>query len=318
MIDYSIFYKKILKIGEDWSDGVGWDLFISAYNESERVQFVYDHIEAQKKCWISHAEYGFREDECPAGTIISNEYNEALFIKEIIERIGIADFSEKRICIDITGFMRPNLMFMILYLKHLGAKTIDCIYAEPSRYISKEKTTFSMNTINEVRQVAGFEGQHNMDINNDILIIGTGYDHDLIAQVAEDKENARKIQIYGFPSLSADMYQENILRVQKASESLDYGPGDNHPDSFFAPANDPFVTANILKKIVDDIQKDQMISNLYLCPVGTKVQALGFALYFLSEKVGTNTSIIFPFFEKYTRKTSKGYSRIWKYTVEFT
>ena len=112
------------------------------------------------------------------------------------------------------------------------------------------------------------------------------------------------------------MYQENILRVQKASESLDHSPGDHHPDNYFAPANDPFVTADILHKIVKDIEREKEISNLYLCPVGTKVQALGFALFYLTERMNTNTSIIF-FFEKYTRKTSQGYSRIWKYTVEF-
>ncbi len=317
MVDYCILYKNILKDGTDWSDGNPWDLFISAYNSSERVNHVYNNIAAKKKQWVTHAEYCYSEKDCPEDSYNAIDFDEAKVIQGIFNHLKLNSLEKLRICIDITGFMRPNMMFMLLYIKHLGAKKVDIIYAEPSRYIEKEKTVFSIESSKEVKQVAGFEGQHNIDNNNDILIIGTGYDHQLIAQVAESKENARKIQIYGFPSLSADMYQENILRVHKASESLDCGPGGNHPDNYFAPANDPFVTANILHEIVENVNNEKKITNLYLCPIGTKVQALGFAIFYLTECVNTATSIIFPFFEKYTKETSKGHSRIWKYSLEF-
>ncbi len=57
------------------------------------------------------------------------------------------------------------------------------------------------------------------DISNDMLIVGSGYEDHLIKHVAEDKAKARKLQLIGFPSLRADMYQENVIRVQRAEES---------------------------------------------------------------------------------------------------
>jgi hypothetical protein len=43
---------------------------------------------------------------------------------------------------------------------------------------------------------------------------------------------------------------------------------------------------------------------------------LGFAVYYLTERRNSATSLIFPFCEAYEQETSTGVSRIWKYTVE--
>jgi len=137
------------------------------------------------------------------------------------------------------------------------------------------------------------------------LIIGAGYDDALIAHTAESKENARKVQLLGLPSLRADMYQENVLRAQRASEQLG-STGGPVIDTFFAPANDPFVTANALSGIIKDENRSRPLTNLYLCPLATKVQTLGFGLYFLTELLGTGASIIFPFCKTYARETSRG------------
>lgn len=318
MFDYSIFYKESIPTDTNWSAIGNWDLFISAYNLSYRVNHVYNNIVSKKKYWILLKEYDFTVDEKPEGNVYSpSNSDEALSNRDFFNQLKISDLSGLKVCIDITGFMRPNLMFLMFYVKYLGAKKVDVIYSEPNRYIKKEKTVFSDENVTEVRQVTGFEGNHTLGGANDILIIGTGYDHTLIARVAENKENAKKIQIFGFPSLSADMYQENILRAQRASESVGVSHSGESSVNYFAPANDPFVTANVLADIVEGESKRRPITNLYLCPVGTKAQALGFTIYYIRERLGTATSIIFPFFEKYTRETSTGISRIWKYTVEF-
>jgi hypothetical protein len=107
------------------------------------------------------------------------------------------------------------------------------------------------------------------------------------------------------------MYQENVLRAHMAEDSLG---GDK--ETRFAPAHDPFVTANVLKEIVDPLKKRGEVDNLYLSPLATKAQVLGFAIYYLWECLGTGASIIFPVAESYERETSKGFSRIWKYKVE--
>jgi len=138
----------------------------------------------------------------------------------------------------------------------------------------------------------------------------------LISQVAKDKDNCRKIQVYGLPSLRPDMYQENILNANQASEALGVDPG-NSPKKKFAPANDPFVTAQTLNEIYLELNREKTITNLYLSPLATKPQALGFTLFYLFECQGKNISMIYPFCDSHAKTTSDGISRIWKYVVEF-
>lgn len=118
--------------------------------------------------------------------------------------------------------------------------------------------------------------------------------------------------LYGLPSLGADMYQESVLRSFKASEAL----GPWWDERCFAPANDPFATANVLKERVEQEETSGRLTNLYLSPIGTKPQVLGFALYFATERRSTASSIIFPFTSGYDQETSQGIARSWLYNVE--
>ncbi len=82
-------------------------------------------------------------------------------------------------------------------------------------------------------------------LQNDLLILGVGYDDELIRRVAEDKTNARKLQVFGLPSLSLTCYQQNVIRAARASEALS---SSSDRDLLFAPANDPFMTAQALRE----------------------------------------------------------------------
>ena len=316
MIDYTIFYKKKYKPNESWYDDNQWDIFISAYNSSERVQKIFEDANASVKHWLIFPDYKYAKSEYPSSGICfsSKSNHEATFIQEYFENSKI-DFTGLKIGIDITGFMRTYLMFLIKYLWLNNVNKFDAIYTDPNHYVKKEETKFSDEIVLEVRQIAGFEGDHITDVSNDVLIIGSGYDHQLIAQVAENKAKSKKIQIFGLPSLQADMYQENVLRASLAAESI----GSNfwlERNNFFAPANDPFVTASVIQEIVNKLNCRKQITNLYLSPLATKPQVLGFVLYYLSEQINKPASIIFPISRHYTRETSKGISKIWKYSVE--
>jgi hypothetical protein len=318
MTDFSIFYKEALSVDMLWTTQHKWDLFISFYNSSPRVKRVFQRIRAARKLWVVHEEYGYRRNEYPHGEVFATPKltDEAEFITKLFEQIGDCA-SYNRICLDITGSMRPHLMVLLLYLSNLGIKSFDVLYTEPVRYRQKERTVFADESNLEVRHIAGFEGVHNATSGDDLLVIGTGYDHALMAQVSENKERAKKVQIFGFPSLVADMYQENVLRVHRASESIGTSPWEDPDNCYFAPANDPFITANVVREIVSKKRESERIENVYLCPTGTKVQVLGFALYYISECKGTATSMIFPFSKAYSQETTTGLTRIWKYTVEF-
>lgn len=273
VIDYSVLYKDELPVKGDWPAGIRWDIFVSAFTAAERVKSVYEKVAASEKHWLVFPEYGFSTDEYPKGAFTSPLRDEAEYVKAFWES-SIGDIAGRSICIDITGFIRPYLIFLLRWLAERKVERFDALYSEPDTYIKREQTRFSDELVVEVRQVAGFEGTHSTDTSNDYLIIGAGYDHQLIAQVAENKEFSRKIQIFGLPSLRADMYQENVLRAYRAEEAVGRHTTDES-SSFFAPANDPFVTASILREVVSRINARKPITNLYLSPLATKAQVLG-------------------------------------------
>jgi hypothetical protein len=246
----------------------------------------------------------FQEYFCAKYIIRSGDHRiiDNLIYDEWWKNVGSFYFGMKRTLdgtpIPVRQRARGTGFKLLKYLQMNAVQKVDVLYSEPSIYKRKEKTRFSDEAVVEVRQIAGFEGNHSPDTSDDWLVIGAGYDHALIAHVAEHKENARKVQLLGLPSLRADMYQENVLRAHRASEQV--GGATGEPDlSYFAAANDPFSTANALSDVRDQIAKSGPITNLYLCPLSTKVQTLGFGIFYLYELAGQAASIIFPFCRGY-------------------
>ncbi len=319
LIDYSIFYKrKYLTPDELPKDS--YDVFISAFNDSERVKSVFEKVQASSKHWLILPEYQYTPAEYPVTGIIyispiNKTEDEAIF--SFIDSLGI-DFTKSKICIDITGFVRPHLVYLVRYFIDLPIDKVDFIYTDPVTYVKKENTPFSDEYV-EVRQIAGCQGLHNPETSNDFLIIGSGYDNRRISDIAKHKDKTIKVQVFGFPSLQPDMYQENILKAYLAEEaSADGRQSLIDPDyTIFAPANDPFITANLLQSFISKENIKQQITNLYLSPMATKAQTLGFALFYVTECLEYPVSMIFPFCNHYSRETTKGISKIWKYTLEF-
>lgn len=318
MIDYTIYYKSTLPIKEDWAKENSWDLFISAYNSSKRVNTVFSKANAKMKHWFILPDYQYKKNEWPSiGKVFhSDKGHESEFINEYFSKFHLNISTNSRICVDMTGFIKPYMMYLLKWFMEQGLEKLDVIFSEPEYYAKKEETKFSDEVVHEVRQVAGFEGSHITDTSNDVLVIGAGYDDILISKVAENKNDCRKILLFGFPSLRSDMYQENVQRVYRASEAVGVGPESNLND-YFAPANDPFVTASVLGEIIEKNSRKEKITNLYLCPLATKAQALGFTIYYLRECSDKPVSMLYPICHSHSQETSKGISRIWKYVIEF-
>lgn len=310
-LDYLMHRRRVL----DFSKTVKtWDLFLSAFNNSARVQHVFTNIPAADKRWIILPEYQYSPDEIPKHqeTIVFSSPHEADVILELFQKhVGEDVLKKSRLCVDITGFMRPHIMFLVNYLKMIGVEKFDVVYTEPSQYGRKEETQFS-NDVIAVRQVAGFEGRHIDDIENDVLIVGVGYDNELISRVVNEKDIKNLIQLLSLPSLSADMYQESILRLDKTSLANDRSIEDR---VFYAPANDPFVVAHELSEMLKQLRSRAPIGNIYLSPLATKPQALGFALFYMAELHDEPASVIFPFSASYSKETSTGIGRTWVYEV---
>lgn len=314
-MDYSIFRRSFFS-PESLNDLPEWDIFISAYNNSERVRRVFERVRAVRKVWVLHPEYDFAQGAHPDGEVCSmTSRDEAEFWAQFFREMRSELWSpEVRICIDSTGFMRPHLMLLPRLLRDRGFSRLDVLYADPVAYEQGDKTPFTKGAVTEVRQVRGFEGIHETDAGErDLLVIGAGYDDELIRRVAESKRAARKIEMFGLPSLQPHMYEENRLRAAKAEEAV--GPLPQHA-FIFAPANDPFATAQELHDRLEEERSRRGIGNLYLSPLATKAQAVGFALYYLCECMGSAVSMLFPFAEFYSQETSVGLARVWLYELE--
>lgn len=309
-IENLVYLKADTKL-YDFSEN--WDIFISAYNGSDRIQTVFSRVIATRKIWVVVPEYKYAQEDCAElvdAVSIEDGINEATLAHKIFEYAGVS--SSKRICIDITGFMRPHILALAKYLFDLGIDSYFVLYTEPEQYRRKEHTPFSGDDVECVRQVLGYEGVHSDDVSGDLLFIGMGYDDGLVSRVAADKEGARLIKLLSLPSLSADMYQESILRLDRAGIAATQDEGS----VFFAPANDPFVVAAELSSTLRQIERRSAVTNVYLCPLATKVQALGFALFYLRELRSRPASVLFPFSNTYERETSKGVGKSWLYHVE--
>ena len=313
-MDYSIFYTHVIEPHQPISDGT-YDVFISGYNKSARVREVFGRVCAREKIWIIHREYALAVADLPSygARYARQTCDESEFWEGLVPQL-IACSEGSRLCIDITGILVPYMMFLVALLSRLGVKKFDCLYSEPVSYVHREGTVFSGGYIREVRPVAGFSGEIDQDTSGDFLIIGAGYEDHLISEVAQHKDSAYKALVFGLPSLRVDMYQQNVLRANLADESLGRVPRRRR---FFAPANDPFVTASVLQEIVGERTGVVPITNLYLSPLSSRAQALGFVIFYLYHKQCVDCmSMILPFCTKYEALTDVGVSRTWRYEVE--
>ncbi|MHB8730851.1 MAG: hypothetical protein ACYDAB_03560 [bacterium] len=313
MSEYLLFYKQRLPVAGNW--GINWDIFISAYNSSDRVRTIADRVNARHKYWLMLPEYGYAEEDYPQGNVYAGlAENEAEYLMNFMQGLAPA-FVRKRILIDITGFVGPYVLILAAILQRLGVAQCDVVYGEPVRYLHGERTKFTDEAVLEVKQVPGFEGVHTIDTSNDLLVIGVGYDFRLVAEVANDKEHARKVQLFGLPSVRPDMYQENLLQASQAREAV--GPDASFPANYkYAPAYDPFVTASVLSTLVQAHRTSYPKANVYLSPLSTKAQTLGFAVFYLRECTDTATSVVLPFCKTYMKETSEGLSGVWLYRLE--
>ena len=306
-MDYTKFYKYSFAPEEEF-DCPEYDLFISAYDECDRTRIPYDKIRAKKKIWMLFPQYNYNGERPLEECYFNEGVRESDYFRPFKDDFCADDLRKMSICVDSTGFLRSHLVYLIAYFNFIKIKKFDVLYTEPGRYSKADETDFSIN-VDKVRTVDGCSSTPvTTEEMNDVLIVCSGYDEQLFSQVASYKSNCKyKYHIIGFPSLQLDMYQESMLRFYNIKESV------GNSERVFAPAFDPFVTA----QTIDDILKGiPSVTNIYLSPLSTKPQTLGMVLYYLYNKKDKSVNILFPFSMEYTSGHTEGIKRTWRYTVE--
>lgn len=310
-MDYTIFYKSSCKNIKE-GNFPHYDLFLSGYDDCERTKEIFTEIDSKLKVWLIFPHYtDVKESDYSSENFYKNPaFEEDTFFDNFLEKYSIT--STTKICIDITGFIRPHLVYFIKLLYISGLKNIDFVYSEPLHYRNAENTSFTKDITSNVAEIKWCSAEYNNpDTSNDILIITPGYDDQLVQKVRQEYVRIKStFFLIGFPSLQLDMYQESMLKLHKI-----VGNNDNDFSTRFehAPAVDPFVTAQTIQDI---IESKGNVTNIYLCPISTKPQTLGIALYYLTNFSNKPISIIFPYSNNYSIKTAIGKKRIWKYTFE--
>ncbi|MCS5506766.1 hypothetical protein [Curtobacterium flaccumfaciens] len=316
-MDYSIFSREDLGLGALCRRP--YDLFVSCRNESDRVVQVFDSVAAAEKIWVHHPEYGYgvnrniaSENNGTSSLLLPEGGSEFAQWMAFFQSLA-GDLTGMRICIDITGMMRPSVIVLPLVLKELGIREADVLYSDPSYYARGSSTTFSKGDLKEVAIVPGAAGWSEPSGSvPELTIIGAGYDHLLVRAVAESRQASEHLVMIGLPGLQPHMYQEGLYRLANVRESL-RGFGKNNV--LYAPASNPFMTAQVLSDAVGS-RLSQGDLSLYLAPVGTKAQVLGFAWFFAVEGRELGASVVFPYSQSYSAETSTGVGRIHRFTLE--
>lgn len=306
--DYHLFGRSRVTPANIRSTLTGYDRFVSAFNTSSRVKTVFSEIDTPIKHWILFEEYRLSESDLPSEDLrhIALNADEAEAIQQYFDAYPISP--GESICVDITGFIRPHLLFLLAFLVNSGLPKFDIVYSEPDSYQKGSQTKFSAE-VREVRQVMAYEGSHNPEIEGEYLVVGCSYDSALMSAVANNRLQATKVQIFPFPALRPHMYQENRLRTELSNPAF-----GKVLTNYFAAGYDPFSTARALSDFYRDYKS--RIRNLYLSPLATKPQVLGFGLFYLIECLSEPVSIIFPFSDEYNQETSVGISEVWRYEID--
>ena len=314
-MDYTYFDKECYHHIDELDNLEKYDLFISMFVDSDRVKVPYSRIKAKNELWITISEdqnAKFLKDKNLLILHGNEDFDTLLF------ELRKLKIEKLKICVDSTGFRLQYLLFLMRCMEIEKVRTFDILYTEPKQYRDQERTNFSDNFY-QVKKLYGMSGVNTSEADHDLLIIAAGYDHSRIIDVAKLKKHCKKVLLFGFPSLSPDMFQENVLRAYKAESDLGSECFEDISSNIFAPAYDPFVTAQTIKEYIEQEQwkSGKDFTNIYFAPLSSKPHAIGMAIYFLLEKGWQkNYSIIYPFCNTYYPNNSDGVAKIWRYTIE--
>ena len=124
-MDYTVFYKTRLD-PQDLEMGEEYDFFFSGYDACERTERIFASIPSKDKRWIVFPHYQLEVE----GELFyqSPHFKEDEFFADLFDVDQVA--ANSHVCVDITGFIRPHLIFLIRLLQRIGLQKIDFLFLE--------------------------------------------------------------------------------------------------------------------------------------------------------------------------------------------
>ena len=128
MLDYSMYYRRPIRVDKISVELEKFDIFVSAYNSSDRIGGVFTDVRADRKVWLIHPEYQHAPLDLPVSheTVMPPGVDEVVQVKSLLDRLG--ELKGKSLCIDATGFMRHVLAFLVPKLANIGLTEFTVLY----------------------------------------------------------------------------------------------------------------------------------------------------------------------------------------------
>ncbi len=227
-------------------------------------------------------------------------------IKEFLKFLkqNSIELNNKKIVVDICTFTKPYLFVLFKVLKEIfQLKRVDIVYTEPRYYKNKDERSDEIvmtEGLDRIQSIPGFRGSP-LEAQN-VLIVILGFEGKRSLEVFEEIEPNITFAINGFPSYKAGWNQISLNENIKFLDS-----SGAHEHLFFAPANNPFETRNLIDSIINEISETKN-KNIIIAPLGSKMQAFGVLLFALNFK---NISVVYPFPSSYKTDRSDGADKTW-------
>lgn len=242
--------------------------------EIENFTKLLEHKEQVKK--ILKSKSYFRRTE-NLSLSIDNPIKIIIEIDKIVKTIPI-DRQNINITLDITTFPRNELLVLIYYLRHLSTvKTIRILYVSPNEYADWLTDGYRYSMVPSF-----FEGYPPASEKKTALFILTGFEYRRAVSLIDDIEPSALLLGRPRPGTSENFKEvsEEIIKKIKRTRRV-------YSRIYDVPANNPFLCRDCIEKIFQQNSN----YNLYIAPMGTKLEALG--IYLVYEK-NPNFRVIYP------------------------
>jgi len=225
----------------------------------------------------------------------------------------IKNISCEYLYLDATSLGFAELLLTLHNIqKFFTAVIIKVLYAEPKEYTLKKEIGFEdefdlTSSFNDFQKIPPYSLLIDSNSNEKAHIIPfLGFENDRLGRIIENDEGARYslyTPILAIPAFVAGWENISLRHHYQELEEID--------NIEFSPANNPYETYQILKKI----QRNSDYKKIVLAPIGTKPHAIGGMIFLINSKIeGLSVGIVYDFPIKKEKRTD-GIGKIHEYTL---